>query len=353
MISDENYQAIPHLRNGGPSAKEGFQVEEYWGINKIFDLYASQDEEFFVIFDNYCDIEFGMAGNNTIRFDQVKTESVGQDLFVRENKLIYRNEAGHSIFGELARFGENDSVDGVDLVWNYRFRDSTNKIWDGSFCFKDLPQSDKDAVLSAVSCENITSIKWDKYSYTYFDVSLQNVDDVMIGKTTSFFQNAKKNEIEYPGLFLAYLKNRVGKLSRLTILPGDGLRDVIQNKGITRASFDTLILTYQSTADSKKHDLFEYFGEHNQDLGPALIGQIKSRMIKAKEEINKSGFYYRQFRKIITKMKTPEMFTTPASELIKNAPALFSDVKGPGLDDFDLIALTVIACKTLSEGDEQ
>lgn len=350
MIKDPDYLSIPHLKNGGPSAKTGFRIEQYWGIKKIYDLYSQQKEDFFVIFDNYCDIEYGFYSEASISFDQVKTEGLGDSFTVSEKALIRVNNLGHSIFSELASFGENNCVSRVGLVWNYPFRPAGKSPEPGSFNFWDLSENEKKDISEAVQKEIKKDVSWAKYSFFFFNIKENTAKNQMIGETANFLTVIGHEETPYPKMFLEYLEGAVVECSCNSVSK-KGIVDTIKKKGINRSFVDSLLQTYQNTINSKKKSVYQYFEENSSQLSPKRIGRVKESLVLASTEINKNGSFYRVFVKIRgCLMGDDQKYNKPAYDLFAQAPLLFEPLKEKDINDDDLTALTVLACKEIEEG---
>ena len=67
---EDSYLKLPYDLSGSMS-KNRFRNEMLWGLEKMFELYKT-NQDFFMVFDYVCDIEAHLDGK--IEFFQIKTK---------------------------------------------------------------------------------------------------------------------------------------------------------------------------------------------------------------------------------------------------------------------------------------
>jgi hypothetical protein len=118
MISGEHYRSIFSIKNGGPSAKNGFRIEEYWAICRMFELFDAKQKDFYLLLDNISDVEHGLKNEDSICFDQVKSKAETRGASFSVSDLIRKDSNGHTIFDELESQAASPYVKDVTLVFN-------------------------------------------------------------------------------------------------------------------------------------------------------------------------------------------------------------------------------------------
>ena len=105
---EDSYLKLPYDLSGSMS-KNRFRNEMLWGLEKMFELYKT-NQDFFMVFDYVCDIEAHLDGK--IEFFQIKTNNAAKPYSI--TKIAKPDKSGKSILGKLyAIKTADDSEDGI------------------------------------------------------------------------------------------------------------------------------------------------------------------------------------------------------------------------------------------------
>ena len=95
----DSYLKLPYDLSGSMS-KNRFRNEMLWGLEKMFELYRT-NQDFFMVFDYVCDIEAHLNGK--IEFFQIKTNNAAKPYSI--NKIAKPDKSGkllrRSAYGRL------------------------------------------------------------------------------------------------------------------------------------------------------------------------------------------------------------------------------------------------------------
>lgn len=294
MILQGEYAKITKDISGARS-KNRFRNEIFWGIKKIYDLYESNTDDFFVILDYACDIEVG--NNNSFSFFQLKTKDDGSNFTLAN--LIKKDKTKQSILSKLYSLNKSDCIDGLYIVSNAKFSCSNTVLSNSEvFCFSDLDDKEQLNITDHIQETLGIDVDLKKIFYAKSEFCITNPHTLLLGKTVEFLSNILKIKIMDPKYFYNYIKNVV-EIQACCELETKTLDDTIDKKGIRRKEIDKIIDIYKNSIDLssekiiKKIEKFSDLISYNDYIG------IK-KSFKNFKEIGFESYYLKE---IINKIK--------------------------------------------------
>ncbi|WP_051424732.1 dsDNA nuclease domain-containing protein [Paenibacillus graminis] len=295
-MSLANYMNLPYELSGSMS-KNRFRNEMLWGLKKVFEVYKT-DNDFTIVFDYKCDVEFHMA-NGKFEFYQLKTQK--DNGAYKINKLIKPNKSGDSVLGKLylLKYGvdeqEQDDVI-IALVSNAPFSDG-EKVHTDTESLDFLSISNKacteikKAITNELARSETINLKNSYFIRTSMD--LINPERTLIGELSLFFEEvfyseAKKINSLYRLLY-AEISSKASYELRI-----DDYKELLKRKGISKDELTLLFRKYYDNTDTaiskakdyisnKFTDNFKMRVEMNKSLNQVLI-QLPGNKIMQKFE---------------------------------------------------------------------
>lgn len=246
MITNEEYQLITK-DVAGARTKGRMVFEMFYGIKLIYDLYMSNESDFFIIFDYACDIEVGV--NDKISFYQVKTRD-GVKYSISD--LTKKGKSKESILQKIVNLKKSKSVDKLVIVSNQHLSglDELGKTFSNMefFCFGDISLENKKEINKNIEWIDGAEC-FDSMYYCVSDLAIKKPDNSLLGYTTGFLETIYPNNPNRASDFLRYLKSEVLKKAACefdTIT----LNETIEYKGITKNDVVNILEIYYNAINA-------------------------------------------------------------------------------------------------------
>ncbi len=253
MQNEDYYMSLPYDVSGSLS-KNRFRLELLWGISKMLDIYDSTD--FTMVFDYVCDIEVHV--DNAFEFYQLKTHK-GDKTYSEKDIIKLKN--GHSILGKLYVLKRTEDYPNVKLaiVSNAYFKDGKVVRSDvEEIDLSSISQTSIDKVCSALKEElKLTTIDISNIYYIFTSMNLNEPQNDIIGKIVTSFTRIKGCEPKKPFALYRLIYDTVSGKACCELTQAD-YRQLVSNKGMTKAEFDGLLNCHLDTADNSVELTKEY-----------------------------------------------------------------------------------------------
>lgn len=237
------YKKIPKDTSGSMT-KNRFKNEIYWGIIKLFQIHLN-NIDYYLIFDNACDIEVFDKGTSEISFYQIKTQA---NNFTIDS--ITKLDKTNSILSTLYSTN-SDYTSEMCLVAKANLKvKNGNLVKKNFFSFDELYCEEKDIIRSHLeSTLGVKTAELNKITFLKAEFLLSESDDLLLGHTTRFLESVYKDTVIKPTPFLDYLKSQVTKKSSCEIELND-IEKAVEHKGITRSEIEDMIEKFR-VADTR------------------------------------------------------------------------------------------------------
>lgn len=286
VIDKDFYMNLPYDLSGARS-KNRFRNEILWGLEKIFEIYKSEND-FTVIFDYVCDIEIHIQ--NTFEFYQVKTHNNATPYTLQN--ILKTNKTGDSVLGKLYLLkqysGEDKPSIKVAIVSNVAFKDSNNKLHStcGELDFSNLDPQCKQFIENKIKKElNVNDgVDLEGVCYIYTSMDLFHPDNSLLGQTVNFFITAIGEEPKKPAALYHLLSDTIAQKASYELISTD-YDSLVLNKGITRTELNLMLNRYTLKTDEsikKVVNIIDSFANYKQRVG------LKSALTKMTSSLSKS-----------------------------------------------------------------
>lgn len=263
MITNEEYQLITK-DIAGSRTKGRMVFEMFYGIKLIYDLYMSNESDFFVIFDYACDIEVGVL--DKISFYQVKTKD-GNKYSISD--LTKKGKSKESILQKIINLKKIQNVDKLVIVSNQHLSglDEPGKTFSNMefFCFRDISLENKQKINKYIEWKDGVEY-FDSIYYCVSDLALKKPDNSLLGYTTEFLETIYPMNPNRASDFLRYLKSEVLRKAACefdTIT----LKDTIEYKGITKNDVVNILEIYNNAINTNYVLPFDKMKKKCEQLG--------------------------------------------------------------------------------------
>lgn len=235
-----------HNDMSGSIAKNRFRIEMLWGISKMFDIY-DEYEDFTVVFDNVCDIEFHL--DNGQEYYQIKSNKVASPK--RINYYVKKPENGNSIFGKLIMLNDQKyNTLKIALVSNAYLCDG-KKIFTEyeELSIDSLDKKYRDKIVNKLNEEFGETISIDNFYYIHTNMDLENPNEVLLGKTIYTFQKIKKCEPKKPNSLYRFIVDEVQRKAEYEFNAKD-YEELILKKGFSKSQLESMLSDYCDNVDT-------------------------------------------------------------------------------------------------------
>jgi hypothetical protein len=233
----------------GSRAKNRFQNEVLWGIEKLFNVYKNTSQNFIIVFDYVCDIEVHID-DSTLEFYQLKTHNNASPYSQNEITKCAKNKK-NSVLGNLFLLKIKDDIK-VSIVSNMPFKDSKKKLYSNieKLEFEDLDSECKDEIKKKLKKELPENMKinFNNLFYIYTSMDLFNPDDSLLGKTIEFFYEIKGEEPKNSRALYMILKETAVQKATYELKVKD-YNQLVEKKSITRNLFDEILNKHANCAN--------------------------------------------------------------------------------------------------------
>ncbi len=223
----------------GSMAKNRFNFELLWGVDLLIDLCSKSSDDFYIVFDNNCDIELHLK--NGFEYYQIKTDK-NKSFTIKRLTNINKNKK-NSILGTLYKLNNSNKILKLGIVSNDYLSHNKSKIENDNYCFSNLEKKLKNEIDKNIKKElGIESdIEFNKIHFIKSDIPLNNQYNNIKGKLDNFLHiNRKESKIRATPLFVM-LKETIDQKATCEELCIN-YTEVLEKKGISRKWFEGLIL---------------------------------------------------------------------------------------------------------------
>ncbi|WP_423363099.1 dsDNA nuclease domain-containing protein [Mycoplasma sp. P36-A1] len=259
----------------GSRTKNRFRVELLWGLDKIFTQYK-QNKDFKVIFDYVCDIE--LHTTETFEFYQVKTSSKKQHTVA---KLCERKKSKDiqvsSILGKLYSLRLEDEKNNAPtsklaIVSNHALKELNSVTeYNVEIPFSELTKVQQEIIKKNLNNEfpEKSDICLDNIYYIKTDIPIENPHEILLGRTSYFFEETMNEELLRPKVLFNLLT------------------DEIQSKACYEKSCQTYdeLIEKKSLSGHKIEEILNRFTEKNKQITDLCKCEISTHITNFKNRI--------------------------------------------------------------------
>jgi hypothetical protein len=283
----------------GSRSKNRFRNEMLWGLEKIYNIYESEND-FVMVFDYVCDIELHL--NESMEFYQIKTSSKGSPYSIK--KISGPDAQGNSILGKvyvLKNIIDNEEGDlksKIAIVVNTPLKTADKKIKSSVKEFELVNLDEKSMELVNENLKKELNIEEDidlnSSYYIFTSMDLFEPSNSLIGQTVNFFMKITGEEPKKVVTLYRALSDTIAVKANYELQCND-YSEVISKKGITKSEFNTIIKKYINVADestkkakTKINEIYDGFRDNtkmNIALGKIVKELTINKQLKKIEEM--------------------------------------------------------------------
>ena len=279
---EDSYLKLPYDLSGSMS-KNRFRNEMLWGLEKMFELYKT-NQDFFMVFDYVCDIEAHLDGK--IEFFQIKTNNAAKPYSI--TKIAKPDKSGKSILGKLyAIKTADDSEDGIvsklAIVVNVPLKTSDNVTHstDREISFDKIDEVSKRKIAEYLIKEcNVQTVDLSDCYYLYTSMDLFNPHDSLLGKTINFFVDVYGEEPKRAKVLFQTMTDTI-EMKACYEQRCINYDEVILKKGISRNELQKILEKHIDISDESiqivKQEIKEIYPEFSvcTKMNAALVAVTK------------------------------------------------------------------------------
>ena len=333
----------------GSRSKNRFRVELLWGIEKMLELMES-DKPFTMVFDYVCDIEVHME--DELQFYQIKTHSKSQSAYTTTSltKKETKNSQG-SILGKLFVLNANEGQKHlIAIVSNSPYKMPGNEIYNGTHCFNDFPELEKQKIIEAIKSElNVEEVDLSTAYYICTSMDLENPQEVITGKLVLSFKKLKGCEVERAAALYSLIYDQVSEKACYEVAI-DSYEEILEKKGITREEMDYLLDCHAQSAKTGIDQTSNYIDlladlVAKKKYKKALAKLVKSMPVdKVLQQKEKEVAHY------LINLESRGEFTGNIENMIDLLTSQFHDTFPIGYDNAEKTVLYMIIINKFTEG---
>lgn len=294
---EDSYLRLPYDLSGS-MAKNRFRNEMLWGLEKMFELYKT-NQDFFMVFDYVCDIEAHLNGK--IEFFQIKTNNAAKPFSI--NKIAKPDKSGKSILGKLyAIKTADDSDDGIvsklAIVVNVPLKTDNNVTHsaDREISFDEVDGVSKTKIVEFLTQEcGVQTVDLSDCYYIYTSMDLFNPHDSLLGKTINFFVDMYGEEPKRAKVLFQTMTDTI-EMKACYEQKCINYNEVISKKGISRNELQKILEKHINISDESiqivKQEIKKIYPEFSicTKMNSALVAVTKGLrtnkvLIKMEESI--------------------------------------------------------------------